>query len=72
MLTPIPITYAAYPCPPTHPFAFSDGKYCCKYQEDGDGNTISYSSESCKQNASGMNHSTACPKTTCRNNYGMC
>ena len=72
MLTHISTIYPGQSCPRTHPFAFNDGKFCCKHHEDVEGNTISYSSDSCKHDASGINQSATCPKPPCTNNYGMC
>ena len=61
----IPLIYLDNLCPSAYPFVFKNGKSCCKYQEDGDANTILYRSMSCKDN-----EFTACPKQPCVDNYG--
>ena len=61
-------------CPGTHPFAYLDGTYCCKYGvekvdvavgERCDGGTISLNSVCCKDN-----EHTPCPIGLCKNLEG--
>ena len=37
-------------CPSTYPFAFANGKKCCKHDKDVDHRLISIGSSSCKNN----------------------
>ena len=72
------VIYIAEPeqCPETHPFAYSDGKYCCKYGlekvyspngESCDGGPISLSSSCCQDDLY-----TDCLSELCKNRGRSC
>ena len=71
MLIHVSMMYSGYPCPSTNPFVFNDGNSCCKSQEDHNRNPILYTSDSCKLGTNGTTQAIDCPRTPCRDNYGM-
>ena len=55
---------AGHVCPSGHPFAFNNGRYCCKYQENEQGSILLYESKTCKGDKM------QCPNSPCLDNYG--
>ena len=56
--------FEGQPCPEGHQFAFRNGDFCCKSQEDENGELITEKSTSCSS------QSISCPMRPCVDNYG--